>query len=59
MPRIGVSTTGDRLQAESTNVWGLILFAYNVKNDQLSRGLSSVAAVGDTFYDVVAKASGE
>lgn len=37
MPRIGVSTSGDRLQADATNVWGLTLFAYNVKNDLLAR----------------------
>jgi uncharacterized protein (TIGR03435 family) len=58
-PRIiGVKTTGARLIADAETVRGLVMWAYNVKNYQVS-GPSAQSPVGDTFFDVVAKAEGE
>jgi uncharacterized protein (TIGR03435 family) len=57
MPRVGVSTSGLRLNADATNLRGLIMYAYNLRNDQVS-GTVPLLTVGDTRYDVVAKAEG-
>jgi len=54
---MGVSTTGQRLNGAQT-VRGLIMWAYNLKNYQLS-GPAQPSPVGDTFYDIVAKAEGD
>jgi len=58
MPRIGVSVSGSRHKAEASTVLGLIMWAYNLKNRQISTG-TAFSAVGDTSYDVVAKAEGD
>ena len=55
MMRSGVATSGLRLDGLTT-VRGLIMFAYNLKNPQVSLTGAPYAAVGDTFYDVEAKA---
>jgi hypothetical protein len=34
------------------------MYAYNLRNDQVSR-TTSLLTVGDTMYDIVAKAEGE
>ncbi len=58
-PRImGVKTTGARLIADAETVRGLIMWAYNLKNYQVE-GPGPQSPVGDTFYDVVAKAGGD
>jgi uncharacterized protein (TIGR03435 family) len=55
---IGVKTTGMRLIADAETVRGLIMWAYNLKNFQVA-GPGQESPVGDTFFDVVAKAEGE
>ncbi len=57
MPAMGVSTKGPRLNGLET-VRGLIMYAYNLKNYQVI-GPPEPNPVGDTFYDVVAKAEGD
>jgi uncharacterized protein (TIGR03435 family) len=59
MKRVGISTSGVRLTADATNLWGLICFAYNVKNPQLVYSGSELLKLGEPFYDVVAKAEGD
>lgn len=54
---MGVLTTGQRLNGADT-VRGLIMYAYNMKNWQVS-GPAQPSPVGDDFYDVVAKAEGD
>ena len=57
-PRImGVKTTGGRLIADAETVRGLIMWAYKLKNYQVSVPAQSPA--GDTYFDIVAKADGE
>ena len=58
VPRIDISTSGSRLTAEAYTVLGLIMYAYNLRNDQVSR-TTSLLTVGDTMYDIVAKAERE
>ena len=57
MRRIGVTTSGSRLTADAQTPAGLIMFAYNVRNDQIVR-TKPLLAIGDVFYDVVATATG-
>lgn len=54
---MGISTSGPRLNAECETVLGLIMYAYNLKNFQVSR--TPLLALGDAFYDIVAKAEGD
>jgi uncharacterized protein (TIGR03435 family) len=54
---MGLSIKGQRLNGAET-VRGLIMWAYNLKNWQVS-GPAQPSPVGDTFYDVVAKAEGD
>src|SRR5262249_29222392 len=56
--RIAISTVGQRLTAEAETVRGLIMYAYAVKGDQVAAS-PALAAVGDTPYDIVAKAEGD
>jgi uncharacterized protein (TIGR03435 family) len=56
---IGVSTSGQRLEGQAEMVRGLIMWAYNLKNYQISSPEKVYSAVGDTMYDIVAKAEGE
>jgi uncharacterized protein (TIGR03435 family) len=58
MPRIDITTSGPRLNAEAEAVFGLIMYAYNLKRYQLSLAGPNVQ-VDDTFYDIVAKAEGD
>jgi uncharacterized protein (TIGR03435 family) len=55
---IGVKTVGSRLIADAETVRGLIMWAYNLQNYQVA-GLGPQSAVGDTFFDIVAKTEGE
>ncbi len=57
--RIGIATSGLRLNAEAEGVWSLIMYAYNLKSYQLSLNEPQRALLGDMFYDVVAKAEGD
>lgn len=56
---IGISTSGQRLEGQAEMVRGLIMWAYNLKNYQISSPEKVYSAVGDTMYDIVAKAEGE
>ncbi len=55
---INISTSGPRFRAEAEFVRGLIMYAYDLKNYQLPDS-PAYAAVGDTMYDIVAKAEGD
>jgi uncharacterized protein (TIGR03435 family) len=57
MPRIGVYTAGDRVDAVYT-ISGFIMYAYDLANYQIDATLA-LNVTGDTFYDIVAKADGE
>jgi uncharacterized protein (TIGR03435 family) len=57
--RIGIKTSGLRLNAEAEGVWSLIMYAYNLKSYQISLTGPQRAALGDMFYDVAAKADGD
>jgi uncharacterized protein (TIGR03435 family) len=57
MRRIGVTSAGSRLTADAQTPAGLIMFAYNVRNDQIVR-TKPLLTIGDVFYDVVATAGG-
>jgi len=57
--RIGITTSGLRLNAEAEGVWSLIMYAYNLKSYQISLTGPQRAALGDMFYDVAAKADGD
>jgi len=59
MRSVGITTSGVRITADATNLWGLICFAYNVKNGQLVRNGSELLKLGEVFYDLVAKAEGD
>jgi uncharacterized protein (TIGR03435 family) len=56
--RLGVYVSGSRLTTDTT-VLGLIMWAYNLKNRQISLTGTALSAVGDNFYDVAAKAEGD
>jgi uncharacterized protein (TIGR03435 family) len=55
---MGAATKGMRI-TETDTVLGLLMFAYNIKNFQVPHAATELQAVGDTFYDVVAKAEGD
>ena len=59
MRSIGVYISGTRMHADASTVRGLIMFAYNVRNFQVSDAGPEMAKVGDLYYDVVAKAEGD
>jgi uncharacterized protein (TIGR03435 family) len=59
MRSIGVYISGTRLHADASTVRGLIMFAYNVRNFQVSDAGPEVQKMGNIFYDVVAKAEGD
>ncbi len=56
--RIHIATSGLRLTAEAEGVWSLIMYAYNLKSYQVSLSDAQRAMLGDTFFDVEAKAEG-
>jgi len=58
MPSIGITTSGVRLDAQADTVRGLILYAYELKNYQLP-DTPALLGIGDTFYDINAKAEGD
>lgn len=53
---IGITTSGFRLNAQAETVRGLIAWAYDLKNYQLISPPAVYSSVGDTMYDIVAKA---
>jgi uncharacterized protein (TIGR03435 family) len=58
MYRLGVSTSGSRLNADSSNVLMLVKYAYDLKNYQVS-GIPPLLKEDNTRWDVVAKAEGD
>jgi uncharacterized protein (TIGR03435 family) len=56
--RIGINTSGPRLNAEPANLVNLIAYAYNLKYYQVVH-TPPLAALADNFYDIVAKAEGD
>jgi uncharacterized protein (TIGR03435 family) len=56
--RPGVFTSGTRLEANARTVVALILFAYNVRSDQVAPS-RALGPFGDTFYDLDARTPGE
>src|ERR1700722_20393091 len=56
--RVGISTSGPRLNAEPANLWVLIAYAYNLKTYQVP-STPSLSQLGNEYYDVVAKAEGD
>jgi uncharacterized protein (TIGR03435 family) len=56
---IGITTSGVRLEAQAEMVRGLIMWAYNLKNYQVDSSPGAYSPVGDTMYDIVAKAEGD
>src|ERR1700678_1190485 len=55
--RIGINTSGPRLNAVAAGPLLLIMYAFNLKSYQISR-TSALLALGDEFYDIAAKAEG-
>ncbi len=53
---IGITTSGPRFRAEAQMVGGLIMYAYNLQNYQLSQSNSKG---DDVYYDIEAKAEGD
>jgi uncharacterized protein (TIGR03435 family) len=56
--RPGVFTSGTRLEANARTVVALLMFAYNVRSDQVA-ATRALDPFGDTFYDLDARAPGE
>jgi uncharacterized protein (TIGR03435 family) len=56
--RVGISTSGPRLNAEPANLWALIAYAYNLKTYQIP-STPPLSALGNEYYDIVAKAEGD
>jgi uncharacterized protein (TIGR03435 family) len=56
--RIGISTSGPRLNAEAANLVVLIMYAYDLKHYQVAR-TPPLLALGDNFYDIAAKAEAD
>jgi uncharacterized protein (TIGR03435 family) len=56
---IGITTSGLRLEAQAEMVRGLIMWAYDLKNYQVISPPAVLSGIGDTMYDIAAKAEGE
>jgi uncharacterized protein (TIGR03435 family) len=56
-PRIGVTTSGQRLTADAANIAVLVMYAYNLKSFQVT-GTSPLFQDYNTRWDIVAKAEG-
>jgi len=56
--RPGVHTSGNRLDARARTVAALIMYAYNVRSDQLADS-PALGPFGGSFYDVTANAPGD
>jgi uncharacterized protein (TIGR03435 family) len=59
MRSIGVYISGTRIHSDASTVRSLIMFAYNVRNFQVSDAGPEMQNMGNVFYDVVAKAEGD
>lgn len=57
-PRVSISTSGPRLNANAASLAILIMYAYDLKSYQVPR-TPPLLALGDEFYDIEAKAEGE
>jgi uncharacterized protein (TIGR03435 family) len=55
---INITTSGPRLTAEAETVFGLLMYAYELKSYQLADS-PAYSTVGDNYYDIVAKAEGD
>lgn len=55
---IGISSSGPRLRADAEMLFGLLMYAYNLKNYEIADS-PAFAVVGDTYYDILAKAEGD
>ena len=53
---IGITTSGLRLEAQAERVRGLVMWAYDLKNYQVDSPPAVYSPVGDTMYDILAKA---
>jgi uncharacterized protein (TIGR03435 family) len=58
MSRVQISTSGSRFNADAKSMLALIIYAYNLRNYQVSR-TKALLALDDTFYDIAAKAAGD
>jgi len=58
MRRVGVTTMGSTLTADASNFLGLVMFAYNVRNDQVT-GVPELLKDDNTRWDIVAKVEGD
>ena len=58
MYRLGVATVGQRLTADCANVRTLVMFAYNVKNFQVT-GPAALLTKDEDRWDIVARADGD
>ena len=58
MRNINISTSGSRLTADAEYAMGLIMYAYHLKMYRIS-GTEALGALGDTPYDIAAKAEGD
>jgi uncharacterized protein (TIGR03435 family) len=56
--RMDISTSGPRLNTEGANLLQLIMYAYNLKNYQVS-GTTSPLFTTDARYEIAAKAEGD
>jgi len=56
--RPGVFTSGTRLEANARTVVTLLMFAYDVRSDQVAQ-TRALEPFGNTFYDLDARAPGE
>jgi uncharacterized protein (TIGR03435 family) len=58
MRRLGVSTSGQRLTADAANVRMLVMYAYNLKNFQVT-GTDPLLTRDDVRWDIMAKDEGD
>jgi uncharacterized protein (TIGR03435 family) len=56
---IGITVSGFRLEARAETVRGLVMWAYDLKNYQVVSPPAVFESVGDTMYDIVARAEGD
>jgi uncharacterized protein (TIGR03435 family) len=56
---VGVETSGLRLTASASNLRGLIMWAYDLKNSQVSGSARLLNDDEDTRWDIAAKAEGD
>jgi uncharacterized protein (TIGR03435 family) len=56
--RVGISISGSRVTASAMSLNRLVIYAYDLKDDQLSGGPVWAAGGEESSYDIVAKAPG-